>query len=290
MTDRWLKVSLAITGLVALAIQVWMTASPDQDEIRQITGQNRANSSWQQRIAPEIEVPMLDGSTFRLADHVGQRVIVVNFFATWCGPCRAEMPELQRFIRTLATTKEQFTFVAIDVEERRALIERFIEQLSLAGMPIGLDESGAVAKRFGVSAYPTTVVIGADGRVKLYETGAISNADVSLMPVMTPEFGALRQGRGITREAYRAEAARAPQVPPARHDDEPELGERGRHIADTMTCPCGCSDTVRHCGCHTSKSVKEKLAAELATPGDFAKLTDAEIKTALNREFCMKGM
>jgi peroxiredoxin len=247
---------------------------------------------WLGRLAPDIEVPMLDGSTLRLADHVGQRVVVLNFFATWCGPCRQEMPELQRYIETLAKAQEPFTFVAIDVEEKRSAVEKFITELSLT-MPIGLDESGDIAKQYGVNAFPTTVVIGADGRVKLFESGAIANADVSLWPSLKPEIDAIRQGRGIKPDAWRAALAAAPKGVEAADEDatpsKPALTGRARHIADTMTCPCGCSNTVTVCTCHTAKGIKDKLAASGSDP-NFAKQTDAEVMTSLNREFCMKGM
>jgi thiol-disulfide isomerase/thioredoxin len=295
MTDRWLNLSLVITGLALLAVQVSIVESPDPKQIRQMVGQNQEQFAWVGRVAPNLTVPMLDGSSFRVADHVGQRVVVLNFFATWCGPCRAEMPELQRYTQSLAAAKMPFTFVAIDVEEKRSTVEKFLVELKLAGMPIGLDESGDLAKHFAVNAYPTTVVIGADGLVKLYETGGISNADVSLTPTITPEFEAIRQGHGISRELYVTAAAREDpliQLQMKQRDQvktpeapEPPLDARARHIADTMTCPCGCDDTVSHCSCHTAKGVKAKLAA-----GGFEKQTDAEVKTALNHEFCMKGM
>ena len=297
MTDRLLKLLLAVTGLAVLGVQIWMTDLPDAKEIRDSVARRSHESGWVGRTGPEIEVPMLDGSTFRVADHVGQRVIVLNFFATWCGPCRAEMPELLRFTQALQESKLPYTFLAIDVEERRDAVEKFINDLKLAGMPIGLDESGALAKRFDVSAFPTTVVIGGDGTVKLYETGAISNADVSLMPVMVPEFARVRNGKGVTLAAYHEAAVlEAKQPHPAAQSasekpDEPALDGRAKHIADTMTCPCGCADTVSHCGCHTAKNIKAKLRAEFANPaGAFAQQSDAEIKTALNREFCMKDM
>jgi len=286
MTDRWLKIALAIAGLALLVVQIYITPSPDPRDIKHVALQSVHRQVWTGRMAPELEVPMLDGSTFRLADHVGQRVIVLNFFATWCGPCRMEMPELQRYVQALAREQAPVVFVAIDVEEKRGKVEDFIKELSFA-LPVGLDESGDLARKYGVEGYPTTVVIGADGRVKLFETGAISNADVSLSPFVHPQIDHIRHGQGISRDNYRKVLATEPNTSP--EPAEPKgvvLEGRARRIADTMICPCGCSDTVSHCNCHTATAIKEKLAA-----GGFdAQKTDAEVMTALNREFCMKGM
>jgi hypothetical protein len=119
--------------------------------------------------------------------------------------------------------------------------------------------------------------------VKLYETGAISNADVAIGTVIKPELAALREGRGITVEAYRAALSQAPQKTPAGAGTP--LEGRGRKIAEAMPCPCGCTDKVIECRCSTASAIKARLAQ-----GGYDGKTDAEVMQELNREFCMKGM
>ncbi len=131
----------------------------------------------------------------------------------------------------------------------------------------------------------TTILIGADGRVKLYETGAIANANVTFDATVKAELEALTAGRVVTREAYLAAVAAAPPPAAAPRSDAVVLTGRALRIAQAMPCPCGCDDQVVACNCKTADGIKAKLAA-----GDFGDKTDAQIMEALNQEFCMKGM
>jgi hypothetical protein len=166
------------------------------------------------------------------------------------------------------------------------VVRRFVNELKL-GMPVALDENGDVTRLYDVNAYPTTVVIGADGRVQLYQTGAIANAEVAFDNIVPAQMKAIRAGHGITREAYVAALAKEParMKPVDRRTEGPVLEGRGKAIAARMPCPCGCSDLVAECGCRTAKAIKTRLAANA-----FGNQTDAEVMEALNKEFCMKGM
>jgi thiol-disulfide isomerase/thioredoxin len=287
MTDRFLTVAILITAVASVGLNAWFRERPDPTEVRQFTNSLQQPKHWESRPAPDFEVPLLDGSTFRLADHIGRQVIVINFFATWCGPCRQEMPELLRYYEQQAA-RAPFVFVAIDAEEKRATVEQFARDLTLT-FPIGLDESGDIQKKYGVSSFPTTVIIGADGRVALYETGMISNADVALGPKLSAELTKVRDGRVTSVEQWRTALATEPAPTSAKSDDEneggPRLEGRAKAIAEAMPCPCGCEQKVMGCTCQTAKGIKGRLAK-----GGFDKQTDAEVMQALNREFCMKGM
>lgn len=272
---RLVALSLSVAALIGFHVSA--KPRPDAETIRSQARMFSEPSAWRDRIAPDFELTLLDGSRFRLADHVGRKVIVLNFFATWCGPCRAEMPELERYARSHA---EDVLLLAIDAEEKHTVVEAFVAELRLT-IPVGIDGTGDIGKAYGVSAYPTTVVIGADGRVKLYTAGAIANADITLDDSVKPEQTALREGRGITAAAYHEALASTPQ--PAGDAGTAPLTGRARHIAEAMTCPCGCSDKVNGCSCSTAKRIRARLAA-----GSFGDQTDVQIIEALNREFCVK--
>lgn len=281
MPVRLLLIVLLSGGL--LAVHAGYKTRPDPNEIAQIVGRRTAQTNWIGRVAPDVSLPLLDGTTFRIADAVGREVIVLNFFATWCGPCRAEMPELARY--TAAAGKD-VRLIGIDAQETRALVERFLTANKVT-FPVAIDETGDILKRFGVEAFPTTIVIGADGRVKVYEVGQVSNADVSLKPAVTREQQAIAAGRGITPDAYQIALARSPASRASDRDTSgsaPLTGRAGR-IAKAMPCPCGCDDRVSACACHTAKQIKARLAE-----GDFGERSDAAIMEALDKEFCMKGM
>src|SRR5207244_2396088 len=119
-------------------------------------------------------------------------------FATWCGPCREEMPELGRFMAARKT--EPIVMLGIDANESRQVVNKFLGEVDVA-FPIAIDD-GTAQQAYGVTAFPTTVVIGADGRVQLYEVGAITNADIALAPIVKANLAMLNAHRGVMRTAY----------------------------------------------------------------------------------------
>jgi thiol-disulfide isomerase/thioredoxin len=226
MTDRMLALLLTTVGALMLSLQAWTKPEPDPRAIDAQADNLTTPRLWHGRVAPEFQLPLLDGGIFRLSDHIGQRAVIINFFATWCGPCRAEMPELQRYAQSLAG--EPVILVGVDAEEQRAVVERFVKQVNTT-FPIALDQEGDVIKAYRVSAFPTTVVIGADGRVKSYESGAIVNAEVSLAGTLAPELETLRAGGGITLDGFRAALKAQPLLPSDRADEDPGAPTSGRH-------------------------------------------------------------
>lgn len=106
--------------------------------------------------APELALPELAGGTRSLAEFSG-RVLVVNFWATWCGPCREELPALETLFRTLEP--EGFTVLAVSVDAgSREAVRRFVSARGLS-FPVLHDPESEAATRYGVRVYPTTAVI-----------------------------------------------------------------------------------------------------------------------------------
>jgi peroxiredoxin len=111
--------------------------------------------------APDFTLPTLDGGRLRLADLRG-KVVLLNFWATWCPPCRAEMPAMERIYRELAP--RGFTIVAVNYQEKAEVVRPFVEELNLT-FPIVLDESGEVTDRhYPLIGLPTTFVLDREGR------------------------------------------------------------------------------------------------------------------------------
>ncbi|BDI05287.1 TlpA family protein disulfide reductase [Sphaerotilus microaerophilus] len=110
--------------------------------------------------APPLVLDELDGAPWRLADQRGQAVLV-NFWASWCEPCRSEMPTLE----LLATRHERegLVIVAVNFKEGAGTIRRFVEQTAFS-LPVLRDPDGLAAKAWGARMFPTTVGIGRDGR------------------------------------------------------------------------------------------------------------------------------
>jgi thiol-disulfide isomerase/thioredoxin len=111
--------------------------------------------------APDFELAMLDGSRFRLSERSG-RIVVLDFWATWCGPCLETMPLVDAIVRSFGN--DGVELVAINLEEQRPQIESVLERHQLP-IHVALDRDGVVASKYAVSAIPQTVVVDRDGRV-----------------------------------------------------------------------------------------------------------------------------
>ncbi len=120
--------------------------------------------------APDFALALADGRHLRLSDLRG-RPVVINFWATWCGPCRIEMPELLR----AAAVDPELALLAVNLQEERAAVEPFAEALGMA-TPVVLDREGDVADRFGVRGLPTTVFIDRDGSIHTTYAGVLTPA------------------------------------------------------------------------------------------------------------------
>jgi peroxiredoxin len=118
--------------------------------------------------APDVRLTTLDRSRFYLADHLGSPVALL-FWDTMCGVCKEEMVRLDRLTRRLRETGLVTVNVCTDPENLDAA-RRFVSRLDIRG-PVALDRGRVVAERYRVSASPTTVLIGPDGRVALWRRG-----------------------------------------------------------------------------------------------------------------------
>jgi thiol-disulfide isomerase/thioredoxin len=111
--------------------------------------------------APAFTLRQLDGSVIRSQDLAG-KVMLLNFWATWCGPCKEEMPSLDRLRQQF--DPREFVLLAVTADLQRDGIKAFMKQGGL-GMPVLLDEDKEVSAAFTVRGLPTTVLIGKDGKV-----------------------------------------------------------------------------------------------------------------------------
>lgn len=118
---------------------------------------------------PEVSLPAWEGPPWRLSDQRGQ-VVVLNFWASWCEPCRAEMPSLE--LLAARHEKDRLQVVAVNFRETDAALRRFLSSMTVM-LPILRDGDGAVAKAWGVRVFPSTAVIGRDGRVAFVVTGEV---------------------------------------------------------------------------------------------------------------------
>jgi peroxiredoxin len=112
-------------------------------------------------VAPDFSLPTAAGKTIKLSDLRG-KVVVVNFFATWCPPCRAETPDLVAASNAFAP--RGVVFVGVDAKESAQLVNQFAAAKDVAYI-LALDSDGKVDERYDVRAIPTTYVVDRDGRI-----------------------------------------------------------------------------------------------------------------------------
>jgi len=124
---------------------------------------------WTGGVTPPLAARTLAGDEIRLPDFAG-RVVLVNFWATWCAPCVAEMPSLQRLRERLGAQRAEV--IAVNYQENAARIEPFMRKLGLA-FPAVRDHDGALRKAWNVTVFPSTFVIAPDGRVAYVAVGEI---------------------------------------------------------------------------------------------------------------------
>lgn len=112
--------------------------------------------------APAMRAVDLQGQTRSLADYRG-RVVLLNFWATWCPPCRREMPSMERLRRSMAG--RPLEILAVDSAETPEDVRTFLKTLDL-GFPILLDPDGQNTRRWKVYALPTTFLLDGEGRIR----------------------------------------------------------------------------------------------------------------------------
>ena len=117
--------------------------------------------------AKPFEVATPGGATLSLADFRG-RVVLLNFWATWCGPCKEEMPAMERLWR--GNKDRGFVMVGVSLDSNPKVVPPFIAQYKLT-FPIALDSKMDVANTYGVRALPTSFIVDREGRMTALALG-----------------------------------------------------------------------------------------------------------------------
>lgn len=153
-------------GLLVLA--VWGSASAERGAVAALLKRLDLVEYRPGTPPPAFTGPTLDGRLLSLSDLRG-RVVVINFWASWCAECRPEMPVLETLHRELAS--RGLAIVGINAREQTRAIERYATQLGLT-FPLVRDPAGKNSDRYGVIGLPTTFVVGRDGRAVAFVVGA----------------------------------------------------------------------------------------------------------------------
>ena len=118
--------------------------------------------------APNFESVLLDGSKFKLSEEKG-KVVVLDFWATWCGPCVKALPELIE--KTSQFDKKDVVFIAVNQGESRKMISTFLKKKKLQGLTVALDKKQNIGRDYEVQGIPKTVIIDQKGIIRHVEVG-----------------------------------------------------------------------------------------------------------------------
>jgi thiol-disulfide isomerase/thioredoxin len=227
--------------------------------------------------APDFKLTALDGKPLTLAALQG-KVVLLNFWATWCGPCRAEIPDL---VALQDRYKDRLQIIGLNVDDEEADIKQYVEETGI-NYPVAMTSNDVRIQFGGIPALPTSFVLDTEGRVVqkhvgLWNPGVYETEIRALlgMPIMAKVETFEDKG-----EVFLSHADRATELPGVDLSKlTPEQKKIALHRFNADTCTCGCKFTLAQCriwdsACAVSKAATEKIIAKVsaapAAPGDSA--------------------
>jgi peroxiredoxin len=130
--------------------------------------------------APEFTLAALNGDTVSLADYRGKKTLVVSYWASWCGPCKVELPELREFYNRYHKADANFEILAISIDEQKADAEKYAAAEKLP-FPVLFDPQSKTADAYSVEGIPTMFVIDKDGKIVHAHAGLEQAMQIQLM-------------------------------------------------------------------------------------------------------------
>jgi thiol-disulfide isomerase/thioredoxin len=240
---------------------------------RSTPGESRQNESVIRFVrnpdaAPDFKVEGLDGKALSLAGSRG-KVILLNFWATWCGPCREEIPDL---IALQQKYRDQLQIIALAVDEEDAAIVRKVVAASGINYPVGMSSTGLRMQYGGIAALPTSFILDTQGRIVQKHEGLRDPAlyEAEIRALLGMPINARVETFEDTGQIFLAHADRASELPGVNLSGlTPEQKQAALHRFNAESCTCGCNFTLAQCriydhNCAISKSRTEKIVAEVS--------------------------
>lgn len=217
--------------------------------------------------APALKINDLDGKPISL-DELKGKIVLLNFWATWCGPCRAEIPDL---IDLQKKYKHQFAIVALATDEDDSdLVKKFSQKAGI-NYRVGMSTDELREAYGGIPALPTSFVIDPQGRVVQKHVGLNDPSiyELEVRALLGLPFDGKVEYFDDTGQVFLKNAERATELPDV---DMSKLTPAQKTIAlrrfNAESCTCGCKLTLAQCrvndtGCGVSKGITAKIISEL---------------------------
>jgi thiol-disulfide isomerase/thioredoxin len=220
-------------------------------------------------LAPDFKLTALDGKPLGLAALQG-KVIFLNFWATWCGPCRAEVPDL---IALQDRYKDRLQIIGLNVDDDDpAEIQKYVEETGI-NYPVAMTSNDIRIQYGGIPALPTSFVLDTEGRVVQKHVGlwnpAVYETEIRAllgMPIMARVETFEDKG-----EVFLSHADRATELPGVDLSKlTPEQKKIVLHRFNADGCTCGCKFTLAQCriwdsACAVSKAATDKIIADVSS-------------------------
>jgi cytochrome c biogenesis protein CcmG, thiol:disulfide interchange protein DsbE len=222
--------------------------------------------------APDFKLKDLDGKELSLSSLSG-KVVLLNFWATWCGPCRAEIPSL---IQLQSRYKDRMQIIGLVVDDDdQTAIRKFAEDEGI-NYPIALASDDVRLAYGGVSALPTVFLLNTSGRVVQKHVGLFNPAlyETEVRSLLNMPVAAQVETFEDTGEVFLKHADRATNLPGVELGKlSPEQRKAALHKFNAEDCNCGCKFTLAQCriydpACQISQKRTEDIVKEVAKLGD----------------------
>jgi thiol-disulfide isomerase/thioredoxin len=175
LDKRTVVICVAIAAVAAVIAAVVVSLLLSDDSSSTAGAQSNSESLHPAKQAPEnTAFTRFDGSPIELSDYKGQK-LVVNFFASSCGPCKREMPALQKVHQRLG---DDVTFIGVAVQDDPKEAQKLIHKTGVT-YDLAQDRTGTLFQRFGAVVLPTTAFVDAEGTVMELHPGAMDEATIT---------------------------------------------------------------------------------------------------------------
>ncbi|GIN90901.1 peroxiredoxin family protein [Siminovitchia terrae] len=176
MKKNLLSIAIIILAIAIVAVNLWKPVekeaakekSNSETEDVKVADENVPGVNLSEvkegKMAPDFELVTLNGETVKLSDYRGKKVIL-NFWATWCPPCRAEMPHMQNFYEQNKDNGIEIVAVNLTkMDKGRMEIDKFVKEYGLT-FDIPLDEEGDIGMQYQAFTIPTSYIIDTNGKI-----------------------------------------------------------------------------------------------------------------------------